>query len=113
MTDFDLERADDYAQSIVDSKPGSYPITAVHVARQYLNLRRPTECTCEYPYPREIWCGHHPHCALNQREEERKGTMAKETAEERKHREALEREDSLGRTAEVVRDQAPVSNPDK
>jgi hypothetical protein len=23
--------------------------------------QRPT-CTCEYPYPREIWDGHHPNC---------------------------------------------------
>lgn len=21
-------------------------------------------CTCEYPYPPEIWSGHHPHCGL-------------------------------------------------
>lgn len=26
-------------------------------------------CTCEYPYPREIWDGHHPDCATLNREE--------------------------------------------
>lgn len=39
MTDFDLERADEYAQNIVASPSGTYPVAARHVAQQYLNLR--------------------------------------------------------------------------
>jgi len=35
---------------------------AVRVA-EYLNAIEPS-CSCEYPYPPEIWRGHHPTCEL-------------------------------------------------
>lgn len=34
-----------------------------------LAQRISTQCTCEYPYPREIWAGHHPNCATEQQPE--------------------------------------------
>lgn len=32
--------------------------------------QQPAQCTCEYPYPREIWDGHHPDCAVLNRAED-------------------------------------------
>lgn len=34
-----------------------------------LAQRIAAQCTCEYPYPREIWAGHHPNCATEQQPE--------------------------------------------
>lgn len=33
-----------------------------------LAQRIAAQCTCEYPYPREIWAGHHPNCVTEQPE---------------------------------------------
>lgn len=34
-----------------------------------LAQRIAAQCTCEYPYPRDIWAGHHPNCATEQQPE--------------------------------------------
>lgn len=72
MTPQEIQLARERAQRAVDREArGAWvPLLAAELARAVLALtEQHPECTCEYPYPREIWDGHHSSCATEQQPE--------------------------------------------